>query len=156
MAHTKEYLNWKISNCQRLVENATSEEQKKIYQGYLDFWTGKLPKTQRPEVIAKKAEKKAEVDKAAELAEAVKVAEATAKAEEEAITERIESEKAAKIAQLKAQLVELEPTPEPEELNESNFEKEFPNKKAYRNQNGERIETIAFKEYLNNSKSESE
>ena len=166
VAHTKEYLNWKISNCQRLVENATSEEQKKIYQGYLDFWTGKLPKTQRPEVIAQKAEKKAQklLEEKAELARL----ELIKRAEEEEVfeAERIELEKAAKRAKLEAELAALqaeevveqveividENSGETELFEETSlgkiFELENPNKKAYRIQNGNKLKTIAFKEYL--------
>lgn len=34
----KAYIEAKISKCIRLVENATSEAQREIYQGYLDHW----------------------------------------------------------------------------------------------------------------------
>ena len=34
----KDYVNRKIEKCEKLVEAATSEDQKKIYQGYLDYW----------------------------------------------------------------------------------------------------------------------
>lgn len=34
----KKYIARKIENCEKLVENAISPEQKEIYQGYLDHW----------------------------------------------------------------------------------------------------------------------
>ena len=34
----KKYIARKISNCKKLIEAASSEDQKKIYQGYLDYW----------------------------------------------------------------------------------------------------------------------
>ena len=37
----QEYINRKIAKCQKLVDNATSEAQKEIYQGYLDYWITK-------------------------------------------------------------------------------------------------------------------
>lgn len=38
------YINRKILNCEKLIAAANTDAQKKIYQGYLDFWTKKLPK----------------------------------------------------------------------------------------------------------------
>jgi len=152
-----EYVDKKVLKCQGLVDNATSDEQKKLYQGYLDFWTKKLPKAQRPEIITKKEEAKAEkiLEENAELARLEMIAMEKAKVEAEELAEA----KALKIAELeakhRAELAALdEPEPEPEELNEINFELLYPNKKAYRTQNGERIETIAYKEYLNKTESE--
>ena len=151
----KAYIKKKIENCQGLVDTATSEDQKKIYQGYLDFWTKKLPKAQRPETIAKIAEEK--YRDAAEGAElALKLEREKAEKEQLAAKELAET-KALKKAELeakhRAELAALD-EPEPEELNEINFELLYPNKKAYRTQNGERIETIAYKEYLNKTESE--
>ena len=37
----KAYIDRKIEQCQGLVETATSDAQKKIYQKYLDFWISK-------------------------------------------------------------------------------------------------------------------
>lgn len=161
--HTKEYINQKISNCQRLVDESKLDAQREIYQGYLDFWSEKLPKAQRPEVIAK-TEKDAEI--AAEIAEVIEQ-EKIAQEEREAVAAEMEAQleeaNAKKVAELKAQLKalqgeQLEPEHEElfslDELDEINFEKEFPNKKAYRNQNGERIPTIAFKEYINQKDTE--
>ena len=129
MAHTKEYINLKISNCQRLVDEAISEDQKKAYQGYLDFWTEKLPKKEQPEVIAKKEEIKAkkEIEKEAKAFELKKQAEAKAEAEAEELA--IEEAKAKKVADLKAKLKELEPEPEEELLIEipNHEEPEEPN-----------------------------
>jgi deoxyribodipyrimidine photolyase len=51
-------VNRKIKNCQELVDNATSEDQKKIYRGYLDFWKNwKAAEKKKPkEVIPEKIE----------------------------------------------------------------------------------------------------
>jgi len=150
-----EYVDKKVLKCQVLVDNATSEAQREVYQGYLDFWTKKLPKAQRPEIIAKKEDAKAEkiLEENAEIARLEMIAIEKAKAEAEELAEA----KALKIAELeakhRAELAALD-EPEPEELNEINFELLYPNKKAYRTQNGERIETIAYKEYLNKTESE--
>jgi len=35
------YIARKLFQCEELVKNSTSEEQKKIYQGYLEFWQEK-------------------------------------------------------------------------------------------------------------------
>jgi len=40
--YTKGYIELKIKQCNHLVNGATSENQKEIYQDYLDFWTNKL------------------------------------------------------------------------------------------------------------------
>lgn len=162
----KAYIKKKIENCQGLVDNATSDAQREVYQGYLDFWTEKLPKSQRPDIIAEKLAAsliKQETERSAkEAAEKEK-----AKAEFEAQLQASKAEREAEAvekrkAEIKAELAELEyisarnalDEPEPEELNEINFELLYPNKKAYRTQNGERIETIAYKEYLNKTESE--
>ena len=149
MAHTKAYINLKIENCQRLVDNATSEDQEKVYQGYLAFWEEKLPKKERPEEIAKKAEiqaKKGE-DVAAKEAEklAVELAEAD-KAEKDLLEAEL---KAKRKADLEAQLAALEDEPMDLQLLADDFEIQNAPKKAYRIQNGVKVKTIAFKQYLN-------
>jgi len=167
MAHTKEYVKLKIEQCQGLVDNAISEDQAKVYQGYLDFWSEKLPKKEQPEILAKKAEEKQKrAEEKAEFDAELK-REKDRRAEKRAIGAEklrvLEALKAKKLLELAALNAELEPEEpnfftitgtDPEELNEINFEKQFPNKKAYRTQNGERIETIAFKEYLTKKDSE--
>ena len=35
---SEEYIARKIENCKKLIETASSPEQKKIYRGYLEFW----------------------------------------------------------------------------------------------------------------------
>ena len=40
--YTKGYIELKIKQCNHLVNGATSENQKEIYQDYLDFWESKL------------------------------------------------------------------------------------------------------------------
>ena len=167
MAHTKEYIGIKIHNCQELVDNAISEEQAKVYLGYLEFWTNKLPKKEQPEVIAKKAEdkqKKLEVE-AAKKAELDVIAFEKAEAIQEEV--RIKAEKADLIAVKKAELAALQ-AEEVETMGSvwkeveitideivddhilaEDFEIEFPGKKAYRHQNGDKFKTIAFKEFLN-------
>lgn len=35
------YVEKKIHNCMELVENATSNAQREVYQGYLEFWQDK-------------------------------------------------------------------------------------------------------------------
>jgi len=150
-----------------LVETATSEAQREIYRGYLDFWTKKLPAKERPEAIAKREEAKAKKE-AEEHAKFEIEEKAKEEAEELRGTKAAEDEaKAKQVAELKAKLKELEGAPEPKpveividentgktELFEESalgdiFELENPNKKAYRTQNGDKIKTIAFKEYLN-------
>lgn len=165
---SKEYVKLKVKNCQRLVDNATSEAQKEIYQIYLDQWTKKLPAKERPEAIAKRedAKVKKEAEAAAKAFELKKQAEERAKEEAEKL--KAAKIKAEKIAAKKAELVALEAeeaeilkiieVPKPVrspvdiefEQNLANlFEEQNPGKKAYRTQNGDKIKTIAFKEYLN-------
>ena len=170
----KSYYRTKVENCEKLVKNATSEAQRTIYQAYLDLWTKKLPAKERPETIAKKAEAKAKKEAGKEA----KAFELKKQAEEKAEAEKLEAAeiKAEKIAAKKAELaaleaeeaeiiktVAIEPGPveiiieadpiELELLEEAEyaniFEIENPGKKAYRTQNGDRLKTIAFKEFLN-------
>ncbi|KKM87761.1 hypothetical protein LCGC14_1265700 [marine sediment metagenome] len=35
---SEDYIARKIENCKKLIETASSPEQKKIYQGYLEIW----------------------------------------------------------------------------------------------------------------------
>jgi len=35
---SEDYIARKIENCKKLIETASSPEQKKIYRGYLEFW----------------------------------------------------------------------------------------------------------------------
>lgn len=48
-----DYCAAKVEKCIRLVETATSEEQKKIYEGYLMFWRNKMS-GEATEILAKK------------------------------------------------------------------------------------------------------
>lgn len=158
----KDYINRKIENCEKLVEIAISEDQRIVYQGYLNHWTAKLPKKDRPEEIAKKEEAKVKKEAEAEA----KAFELKKQTEELAEAERLKTlaaeTKAEKIAAKKAELAELEAEivgivieePEWGKVEDQlelaiDFEREFPNKKAYRYQNGDKIKTIAFIEYLN-------
>ena len=161
MAHTKEYIGIKIHNCQELVDNAISEDQAKVYQGYLDFWTEKLPKKEQPDVIAKKAERaeeKAEFE--AEL-KREKDRRAKNRAEAQAMEAKEAADKKALIEVKKAELAALQ-AEEVEEIVEvtiddivdeailaEDFEIEFPGKKAYRHQDGDKIKTKGFQEFLN-------
>lgn len=57
--YAKDYINRKIENCENLVENASSQEQKEIYQEYLVFWQRYLPlilSKEIPTIPAKKSE----------------------------------------------------------------------------------------------------
>lgn len=38
----KNYIKRKIKNCEGLVDNAISDAQKAVYEGYLEFWQEKL------------------------------------------------------------------------------------------------------------------
>lgn len=160
----KKYIERKIENCTNLVETATSDAQREFYQGYLDLWTKKLPAKERPEAIAKREDAKVK-KKAEELADAVRLAaELTVKIEAEELAKQKaleEKAKAAKIAIKRAELAALEAveividenTGETELFEESDladvFELENAPKQAYRIQNGDKLKTIAFKEYLN-------
>lgn len=55
--YAKEYINKKIENCEKLIEAASSEDQKKVYQEYLDFWR-KSDKSKKPRTdpVIKKSE----------------------------------------------------------------------------------------------------
>jgi len=149
----KDYINRKIENCQGLVDTATSEDQKKVYQGYLDFWTEKLPKKDRPEEIAAKedARIKKEAEAEAKRAEKQLIADQAEAAE---LARELEAKtKAERIAVKKAELAELEAevgaSVTVEDDLADTFELENPGKQAYRFQNGDKIKTIAFNEYLN-------
>jgi hypothetical protein len=52
----KDYINRKIKNCDNLIIEATSNEQKEVYIKYREFWIEKLPKALDPDLIAEKAE----------------------------------------------------------------------------------------------------
>ena len=170
----KDYVNKKIENCQELVNNATSEAQKEIYQSYLDLWTKKLPVKDRPEAKAKKAEaeqkklevaaaKKEEAELLKKVIEGRRIEDAKAKkaekiaakkaelaaleAEEAEIIKTVADQKPVEIVIIEADPADLELLEEAEYANI--FEIENPGKKAYRTQNGDRIKTIAFKEFLN-------
>ena len=170
---SKEYKNRKIENCEKLIANATSDAQKEIYQRYLDFWTEKLPKKDRPNEIAKKEEAER---KKLEIAAAKKdEQERIEKEKEEAKLKEAAEIKATKIAAKKAELAALEAeeaeiikavvVPKPveiiveadpmelellEEAKYANiFEIENAPKQAYYTRNGDRLKTNAFKEFLN-------
>lgn len=36
--HTEKYLKFKLDNCKELVKNATSKEQRSIYESYMEYW----------------------------------------------------------------------------------------------------------------------
>lgn len=67
-----EYIARKIHMCKELVDNATSEAQKEIYQGYLEFWQHKHKNI----IINQRIESKDEVESIIEdLTEVQKAAE---------------------------------------------------------------------------------
>ena len=162
---SKEYINRKIKNCQGLVDNAISEAQRIVYQGYLDLWSKKLPKKERPEEVAKREEIKAkkEAEEEAKAFQLKKQKEEAKLVKERMLTEEkakkeaeLKDEYEKKLKALETKVVEIvidENTGVTEIFEEVSlaeiFELENPNKKAYRHQNGDKIKTIAFKEYLN-------
>jgi len=56
--YTKDYINRKIENCEKLIITAISEDQRIIYQEYCDFWTEKLDKSKKstPGPVVEKSE----------------------------------------------------------------------------------------------------
>ena len=108
MAHTKEYIKLKISNCQGLVDNAISEDEAKVYQDYLAFWEEKLPKKERPEEIARKEEIKREKEEAVEYAKREAEIRAEKVANIKAMEAKEAAEKKALIDAKKAELAELQ------------------------------------------------
>jgi deoxyribodipyrimidine photolyase len=58
----KDYVNRKIEKCEKLVKAATSEDQKKIYQGYLDYWNNFLDPDPEPLLQKKLREAKEAID----------------------------------------------------------------------------------------------
>ena len=118
----KEYIIKKIENCKMLVETATSEVQREIYQGYLDFWKG-----HDAEAVA--AEKKL-----------------IAEAEVKKIQEELARKKAAEELEKVIELVEISPEQEIQFAEE--FETINPNKRAYRYSDGEKLQTNAFEEFI--------
>ena len=120
----KEYIERKIKNCQGLVDTALSEEQKEVYQGYLDFWQEKLEKPKPSKEVIIEPEP------------------------EEPIPEPILEEPI-----LEPEEEEENGDPErPESYYVEQFKAQFPNKLPYRTANGEQVLTNAFKEFLKNNK----
>ena len=120
--YTKEYVLKKIENCKMLVETAISEAQRAVYQGYLEFWQGK--------------------DDATAVAEKKRLA-------EEELKKFQEEESRKKAAEQIEEVIELvEIPPEQEMLYAEEFETLNSNKHAYRYQNGEKLQTNAFVEFI--------
>ncbi len=44
----KNYITKKIINCLDLINNATSDAQREVYQGYLELWQKRLEKSTPP------------------------------------------------------------------------------------------------------------
>lgn len=145
----KKYIELKIKNCQQLVDTTISEERKKIYQGYLDFWEEKLgiPKPKKEEIIVKNY--KGDWVEPDELD----------------LSEETEGVDYAKIPEPEEPEPE-EPEPEIEPLRddpegvkeelratyEKLFKLEYPYKQAYYVRDGQKLETKAFTEFLNKKK----
>ena len=128
-----EYIAKKLFQCKELVENSTSEEQKKIYQGYLEFWQEKAKNIKIHSKIPIK-----ESLKEAEKPEPIVVLTQTP-IEEEVGPESVEV------------IEEPQWTAEEELSRAEEFEATYPNKHAYLRRNGEILKTKAFKEFLNQS-----
>ena len=124
-----EYVKRKIENCKGLIDNATSDAQREIYQGYLDYWKGLNDEV--ADEIAKR-------EKAEQLA--------VAKAE----LEKIQAEEARKKADADLEIITklATVTPGRENFLAEEFEGENPNKHAYRYKDGEKIKTSAFIEFI--------
>ena len=129
-----EYIAKKLFQCKELVENSTSEEQKKIYQGYLEFWQEKAKNIKIHSKIPIKGPIK-EPLKEIEKPESIEVVipELEVEPEPEKVTE------------------EPQRTADEELLRAEEFEATYPNKHAYLRRNGEILKTKAFKEFLNQS-----
>ena len=96
----KEYIDIKIANCDKLIANANSPEQKEVYENYRKSWIDKLTIAQRPDVIArKKAEKERFSIEKAEIAKR--------DADREAVLKDIAAQKEAKLAATLKQIEEL-------------------------------------------------
>ena len=132
------YIKRKIENCRMLVNTAISEAQKKIYQGYLEFWKDKSGSTT--------IDKKIDIVEKDEVKPILEPEPVEAIEEEPEVIEqpKIES-KIAEITKLKEQL---------EARKADAFEIINPNKHAYLRRNGEILKTKAFKEFLNQNEVE--
>lgn len=130
-----DYINKKISNIEKLLLNCT-EDQKPIYQEYLEFWKEKIPKSKEKTdaetiegegnpLITTDEPPILEVTVDVNTGEVIDVKEAD---EPEEIIDIIE--------------------PELEALQAELFETTFPNKRAYLRRNGDLLKTKAFKEFL--------
>lgn len=119
-----------------LVENATSEAQREIYQGYLEFWQEKLGVKPEPELVDT-----AEVDEIITpiVAEIEKPEEVYLDHLEEALTPLLEDDSTIIHEELRKSYEEL-------------FKLEYPNKQAYYNRDGQKLKTKAFIEFLNKNK----
>lgn len=140
----KKYINKKISNIENLLLDCT-EDQRPIYQGYLEFWQEKIPKSnEKPD---------AETD-----GEESNLPTETLDAEEEPESPKeLEKEEAEIIEEAVPEVNEeimVEEDPEPQWTLEQEvhyaeeFETTYPNKHAYLRRNGELLRTKAFKEFL--------
>jgi len=122
--YTDNYVNTKIENCQRLVDEAISDAQREVYQEYLDFW--KKWKTSEKKVSRE--------DQPLEVSGNEKTDMGNSFEESEPVQSLRESNSK---------------SPEPEVDYETEFKKEFPGKQAYYNRNGKTHITKAFREFLN-------
>ena len=173
----KDYIDRKVKQCRKLVREATSDAQKKVYKEYLNFWQEKVdPKPVKPKKVKKKPEKVAEiigppivpeVPEVPEVAEVPEVPVIVAVSEEILTEEEIEAEQflddlpdlpdldditiddSTEFIYLDDPVDELvESLPETPIDYAALFEAEYPNKMAYRRKDGKLVETIAFKEFL--------
>lgn len=130
-----EYIAKKLFQCKELVKNSTSEDQKKIYQGYLEFWQEKAKNIKIHSKIPIK-----EALKEAEKPEPIEV-------------ETSEPETMGDNWKGLNKMIDAIPqwTAEEELVKAEEFEATYPNKHAYLRRNGEVLKTKAFKEFLNPS-----
>jgi len=119
----KAYINRKIRICKELVETSTSEDQKKIYQEYLDYWSTK----EHMEVDLKNAERIVQ--------------------ELEPLLQKKLREAKEEIEEIELEAIDNFDTIDNE--TELEFKAENPNKRAFYSRNGEMHITKAYKEFLN-------
>jgi len=128
-----EYIDKKIKQCKKLVKNATSEAQKEIYQGYLDYWITKSNLKTDTETS-----EGALVEAPSIPVDVIEVLTEPQKEEEKETEEKAILEK--ELQDAKDKLEELE--------KEEEFKLAYPNKNAYYNRDNKTYKTNAFKEFL--------
>ena len=156
----KDYIDRKVKQCRKLVRESTDPAQRKVYREYLKLWqekAGPIPvkksKKEKPVKVVKE-EPEPEKELLIEIPnyEEPEIEEGIYEGVMDLVDDELEPENFQTLKEatgLSVQdLLDNPILPETPIDYAAEFEKEFPNKMAYRRKDGKLVETIAFKEFL--------